>query len=521
MSPGSSVAPGGAGRPTSILLKLLGVGAVALGLTVLAKGLAFGRDVALSVVFGADAATDAFFIANMIPGILWAAFLATINVVVLPLYVEKRSQAGDAAGHFANEAIQTYLALSLLIGLVCVVFSGPIVRFTAPGASAETLALATQLTIIMAVGFPFSGYVAIQNSLQQAHGRFIGPLAVPVANNIIAILGILAAAVVADIRVAVIAAVGAWLLQAPFQRFQNRGLYPTVPRLTLTKDTLHRIVLLSVPVMFGTFLDQINIFVGINLAGGVGEGAISQLNYASRLAMFIATAFSMLVAYFFFPRIAASASAGDDVASGQSLTIGLLLTVALTLPLTVVAYVLRQDVVALVYGHGGLSAQDLSGTALAFAAYALGIVLIAAREMLNRLFFSYQRMLPPLLLGVLASVVNFGVSSQLVDRLGVVGIALGASVGALVYVIGQVVLVLIWKPRLISVRLITGLGLLGLATVPGWFALQELARQTEDMLPLVRLILGTLAFGLPFVMIVMAASWRIGLLRQIKEASTT
>ena len=507
-------------RPASLLIKVLGVGAVALGLTVLAKGLAFGRDVALSVVFGADMATDAFFVANMIPGILWAAFLATINVVVLPMYVERRSQASDVAGHFANEAIQTYLAVSLVIGLICVAFAAPIVRFTAPGASAETLALATQLTIIMAVGFPFSGYVAIQNSLQQAHGRFIGPLAVPVVNNIIAILGILVAAVLADIRIAVIAAVGAWVLQAPFQRFQNRTLYPTVPRVILTRQTVQRIVLLSVPVMFGTFLDQINIFVGINLAGGVGEGAISQLNYASRLAMFIATAFSMLVAYFFFPRIAASASAGDDAASGHSLTLGLLLTVALTLPLTVVAYVMRQDVVALVYGHGGLSAADLSGTALAFAAYALGIVLIAAREMLNRLFFSYQRMLPPLLLGVVASVVNFGVSSQLVDRLGVVGIALGASVGALVYVVGQIVLVLVWKPRLISRRLLAGLVILALACVPAGLALQQAATLTEGMLPLVRLIPGTLAFGLPFVAIVGAAAWRMGLVRQVRTLSS-
>jgi putative peptidoglycan lipid II flippase len=503
------------------LLKAVGVGLVALGLTVLAKGLAFGRDVALSVVFGADAATDAFFIANMIPGILWAAFLATINVVVLPMYVEKRSQAPAVAGHFANEAIQTYLAVSLVMGLVCVAFAGPIVRLTAPGASSETLALATQLTIIMAVGFPFSGYVAIQNSLQQAHGRFIGPLAVPVVNNIIAILGILAAAVMADIRVAVVAAVGAWLLQAPFQRFQNRSLYPTVRRVILSKDNVHRIVLLSLPVMFGTFLDQINIFVGINLAGSVGEGAISQLNYASRLAMFVATAFSMLVAYFFFPRIAASASAGDDAGAGHSLTIGLLLTVALTLPLTVVAYVMRQDVVALVYGHGGLSPRDLSGTAMAFAAYALGIVLIAAREMLNRLFFSYQRMLPPLLLGVLASVVNFFVSSQLVDRLGVVGIALGASVGALVYVIGQIALVLVWKPRLIRFHLVVGLAWLGLSSVPGWFALQAVARHTEEMVPLFRLVSGTLAFGLPFMMIAAIAAWRMGLLRQIRRTSAT
>lgn len=520
MKPAPDALSSAGGRPTSVLAKVVGVGAIALGLTVLAKGLAFGRDVALSVVFGADMATDAFFVANMIPGILWAAFLATINVVVLPMYVEKRSQTPDAAGHFANEAIQTYLAVSLVIGVVCVAFAAAIVRFTAPGASPETLALATQLTIIMAVGFPFSGYVAIQNSLQQAHGRFIGPLAVPVVNNIIAIVGILAAAVLADIRIAVIAAVGAWVLQAPLQRFQNRTLYPTVPRVILTRQTLQRIVLLSVPVMFGTFLDQINIFVGINLAGGVGEGAISQLNYASRLAMFIATAFSMLVAYFFFPRIAASASAGDDATSGQNLTLGLLLTVALTLPLTVVAYVMRQDVVALVYGHGGLSAADLSGTALAFAAYALGIVLIAAREMLNRLFFSYQRMLPPLLLGVLASVVNFGVSSQLVDRLGVVGIALGASVGALVYVVGQIVLVLVWKPVLISRRLLVGLVILALACVPAGLTLQQVAVLAEDMLPLLRLILGTLAFGLPFVAIVGGAAWRMGLLRQIRVTSS-
>ena len=108
-------------------------GLVAVILTVAGKLLAFGRDVVMSKYFGAGSATDAFFIANTIPGVLWASALVTINVVFLPLYVAKRAAGHEPAANFVNQSIQIYLLLALAMTSVCVLAAGPIVQLSAPG----------------------------------------------------------------------------------------------------------------------------------------------------------------------------------------------------------------------------------------------------------------------------------------------------------------------------------------------------------------------------------------------------
>lgn len=495
----------------------LTLGVSALGLTVAGKLLAFGRDVVLSKYFGANSATDALFIANTIPGILWAAILVTINVVFLPLYLARRMDSERAAGEFVNEALQVYVLLALLMTTLCILGSGAIVHWTARGASAETLVLAQNLTIIMALGFVFSGYVGVQNAIQQATGHYKAPLAVPIVNNALAIAGVIAGAWFHDIRIAVIAAVGAWVIQAPLQRLQTRAFYPTVWKVSVSRQNLSRLALLSAPVMLGTFLDQVNIYIGIYLAGDMGAGAISHLNYASRLAMFLATTFSMLVSYFLFPRLAADATLADDRRTGRTLALGVLLIVVATLPPTVVSVMLRHDVVSLVYGRGALSPADLSATATAYAYFALGIVFIAVREIFNRLFFSHQRMVAPLMIGIVASLANYLVSRWLGATMGTAGVALGASVAGVVYLAGQVLVAFVWKPGLFNRALVLELGALVLAAVPAWWLLARVLPAMADWALLARLFAGGGLFTAVFLLVLAPLVWFGGFRRWLAD----
>ncbi len=490
------------------MLSGLTFGLVAVALTVAGKLLAFGRDVVMSKYFGAGPETDAFFIANTIPGVLWAAALVTINVVFLPLYLARRAVGQDAAAAFVNQSVQIYFLLALTMTTVCVLAAGPIVQFSAPGAAPATIQLARSLTVIMAFGFAFSSYVGVQNAIQQASGMYKAPLSVPIVNNVLAIVGIIVAAHYNDIRIAVIAAVLAWVLQAPLQRLQTLHLYKTVLRPVVTRSTLSRLALLSLPVMLGTFLDQINIYIGIYLAGGMGPGAISHLNYASRLAMFLATTFSMLVSYFLFPRLAVDAVAADDKRTGMTLALGVLLIVGATLPPTVVSVMMREDVVSLVYGRGALSQEDITATASAYALFALGIVFIAVREIFNRLFFSHQRMVVPLVIGVVASVVNFLVSRWLGGVMGPAGIALGASVAGAVYLLGQAIVTFIWKPGLFTRALAVELAALAIAAVAGWGVLAVALPLLENWPLVLRLLGGGVIFSTVFLLVLAPLVWR-------------
>ena len=495
------------------MVGILGAGALAVFLTFAAKILSFGRDVVMSAAFGANMATDAFFIANTIPGVVWAVVLVTINAVFLPLYMRLRVAAPAEAAAFLRHAVQIYLALALLIALACALAAGPIVHMTSPGAPPATLALAKTLTVIMSVGFAFSGYVAVQNAVQQAHGRFQAPLLVPVVNNLLAIAGVLVAWRMNDIRIAVVFAVGAWLVQAPLARWQTRDLNPRVTFKLVDGATFRRLSLLSLPVMLGAFLDQLNIYVGIYLAGGLGVGAISHLNYASRLAVFLATTFSTLVSYFLFPRLAADAAVNDDARTRRSVSLGVLLVAATTAPLMIVSFVLRHDIVSLVYGRGALGPADVDETARAFAYYSIGIVFVGVREIFNRLFFSFQKMNTTLVIGIASTVGNILASAWLSRSMGPAGIALGASVGAGIYLVGQLVAVALWKPGLLGRDLPLGLAAIVAATAPAWIVTTWLMPRLADMAPLPRFVLVSGTFGVVFLVVAAPIILRGGFLR--------
>ena len=426
---------------------------VAVILTLSGKFLGFIKDVVLASFFGAGVRTDAYFIANLIPGLVWLAILTTISAAFLPQYV-KLKQAGEGEEiAFTQQAVRLYCYLALFLAVVGFVFAKQIVQLSAHAATSETQQLAVTLTRIMVIGFIFTGYVGIQNVLQQVHGRFLSPLVVPVTNNMIMISAIIIASYFDNIAIAVAGAVLAWLLQAPIQRWQTRHMYTVQFEWRVSKQTWRRLSLLSVPIALAVFLDQLNIFIGITIASGFGPGAISHLNYASRLALFAAGLFSWLVSYFFFPSLAENAAKEDHAANGRLLTRGLSIILLTTAPIAAVGLAMRTEIVTLIYGRGAFTAKDVTETAMVFGFYGLGIIFISMREMLNRTFFSYQKTVTPLLIGVGAAIVNLAVSLILSRQIGVAGIAVGATAGALFFSIFQIGLLRMWKPVLITRQL--------------------------------------------------------------------
>ncbi len=426
---------------------------VAVILSLSGKFLAFIKDVVLASLFGAGVGTDAYFIANLIPGLVWLAILTTISATFLPQYVKLKQTGEGEEITFAQQAVRLYFYLALFLAVVGFVFAKQIVQLSAHAAPSETQQLAVHLTRIMVIGFIFTGYVGIQNVLQQVHGRFLSPLIVPVTNNMTMISAIIIASYYDNIAIAVGGAVLAWLFQTPIQRWQTRHIYAVQFDWRVSPQTWARLSLLSVPIALAVFLDQLNIFIGITIASGFGPGAISHLNYASRLALFAAGLFSWLVSYFFFPSLAENAAKQDHAANGRLLTRSLSIILLTTAPIAAVGLAMRTEIVTLVYGRGAFTAKDVTETAMVFGFYGLGIIFISMREMLNRTFFSYQKTVTPLLIGVGAAIVNLAVSLILSPQIGVAGIALGAAAGALFFAILQIGLLWMWKPVLITRQL--------------------------------------------------------------------
>ena len=425
-------------------------------LTILGKVGAFFRDILLSYTFGAGLQTDAFFIANAIPGLVFSGVFATIALVFLPIYIRETSDDDGTREQFINTAFIFYLGIATGLSLLTIVFAAPLTSMIAPQASAESKALATVLTRIMAIGFVFTSWVGLQNAIQQAHKAFIWPIAVPVYNHIAVIIGILiAAATGGSIVIVVIAAIIGWALQSPLQWAFARQFYKLDlkkirrPQGALVKNLLW----ISIPVFISISLDQINAILDLFLGATFGDGAVSHLSFAFRLTLLIGGVFSLPISFFVFPYLSDALKASDIQQTQRLLTRGIGLILVLNMPMMVYAFFQADVVVALLFERGAFGSSDAASTAAALRFYVIGTLFMGLREILNRVFMADRN--TKLLIGFsLASfTLNLVSSLYFKETIGLPGIALGTTFGAAVFVILQIIYIARKRPGFLSKHL--------------------------------------------------------------------
>jgi putative peptidoglycan lipid II flippase len=99
-------------------------------------------------------------------------------------------------------------------------------------------------------------------------------------------------------------------------------------------------------------------------------------------------------------------------------------------PLTGISIVLRQDIVALLFGYGGFDQAAVDLTAATFLAFLIGLPAHALIAILARAFYAQQDTRTPVLAAIVAVVINSTLAFVLVGPLGLPGLALAIAIAA-------------------------------------------------------------------------------------------
>ncbi len=403
------------------------------------KILGFARQILVAHLFGLTYQIDVFNAANNIPDLLSALIsggaLGVALIPVLSEYLELRGRplAWDLFAHIINLAFLLTAALAALIAI----FAQPLVHYViAPGFPAPQQALTAELMrldLFAIVIFSISGLVMAG---LQANQHFLLPAMAPGLYNLGQIFGVAILAPAAGFAIGPLklpsfglgihglvygVILGALLhlaIQVPgLAHFHFRWS----PKIDLGDPGVRQVLGLLGPRVLTMFFLQMFFIARDHLASGLGEGAVTALNYGWFIMQVPETLIGTAIAIALLPTLSEQMARGDEEAFRQTVNRAIRTLLALTLPAAALLSVALPPLVQALFGF------DVAGTNLvvwATRVYLLGLMGHSILEVASRSFYARQDAVTPLIVAALNAGAYILFAVVLSRRMGAVGIAL-------------------------------------------------------------------------------------------------
>lgn len=406
-------------------------------MTLISRVLGLAREIMLARAFGAGPALDAFFIALMLPNLGRRIFAeGAFSQAFVPVLAETRSQGRRedvrALVAVVTGTLGSVLALVTLLGCL----AAPLMVWVfAPGFrnDPEQAALGADL---LAWTFPYLMCISLTSlagSVLNSYGKF----AVPAGAQMILNICIIASAFISPDSVMVLAyavfAAGLLQLVSQLPSLVRLHLLPR-PRVDLRDPQVRRIARLMGPVVIGSSIAQVSLLLNTSLATLIADGAVSWLNFGSRLMEFPTGIFAIAVGTVILPSLSSRHAEQAEERFSATLDWGLRVMFVLGLPSALGLLLLGGPLTATIFGHGAFSAHDVRMTTWVVWAYGLGFMGFALVKVLVPGFYARQETRLPvryatiaLGLGMVMSLCSFVLARELELEIAHVGLAASTS----------------------------------------------------------------------------------------------
>ena len=388
------------------------------GATFISRLFGYARDAAIFILFGANAGTDAFFVAFRIPNFLRRIFAeGAFSQAFVPVMTAHLKQDKDAFRRLINHSSGLLLVALLLITAFGMLTSPWLISVFAPGFSDPTQhKLASDMLRIVFPYLLFISLTAMAAGLLNVKQRFAIPALTPVLLNVALIL----AAVFLAPKLAQPITALAWgvfiggaaqlALQIPF--LLKEKCLP-IPRLTGAKTGVKRIAKLMLPAIFGSSIVQLNLLINTVIASFLTIGSISWLYVSDRFVELPLALFGVAIATVLLPMLSRQFVAASSDDFNNSLHWALRLTCLFAIPATAGLILLAEPLIISLMQYRAFTALDTQMSALSLIAYGSGLPAFIAIKVLAPGFLARENTRTPMLIGVRAIAVNIALSLAL------------------------------------------------------------------------------------------------------------
>ncbi len=361
--------------------------------------------------FGAaDVQLNIYSYAITIPNTIFTCLGTALSTVVIPIYASHLAKDNKlGAKKFADNIITISTLLTAVLVAAGIAASPFIVKYLTDYNEPAQYSFAVKSLMIMMPVMFFYGLNFIFQGMLQSQGKYAMPAFVSVPSSLVVIAYVLTLSDKFGVMGLLVATFIGLCLQAlilvpPLYR----AGYRYKPSLNFKDPDIVTAGKMIPSVLIGVSAYQINMFYNTSMI--TGYGLVSLLTYIQNIVIYMVLAFVNSVTAVLYPKLTISASQGkmDEYKSTLSEVLANVWT--LLIPISFGLIAVRHELVNIILGWGKTGEGSLEEAAALLAMYAIGVIGVGSKEIIDRAFYALKNTFIPAINGFIIMAVNIVLS---------------------------------------------------------------------------------------------------------------
>lgn len=434
-------------------LKIIGTVAI---INIVARVFGFLREMVIGFQYGSSPVADGIFTAYMIPNFLYLVVGGAFTTAVISIYNKKTTDQAL----FVKQSFTIVTVTGIVMTIFTLMLTTPLLNMFSKGSSiTETEFLLMKhlfywmmpSSVLLMLASWYSGLLNVNSKFH------LSSFAILIYNIAFLIIAVGLSYVIGPIAYGISALLSAFIMIYFLVRGYRQLGAPTVGVTLMRTQSTRDLWIMVFPLMIGGGTIQIysmlqRFFVGVL---GLGDSAISVVNYASRLTQFPQSILITAVTTVIYP-ILSKKEAAEDHESIQGLYgKGLHYLLLLLGPVTIYAYFYAENLVQVIFEYGEFTEETTRITAPVVAIFVLSMMFLAANTYITRFYYAKGDSMTPVVLSLInVFAVNIAVMYFYAEAgYGVSAIAYGTLISSVI----NTVMLVIYAAFKYDLKLGTGL----------------------------------------------------------------
>lgn len=400
-------------------------------ISLICKLFGFGREIVLAYFFGTSFIVDAYLMASSIPGILFG-WLTSLSVSFTPIYTDIREKHGiEKSKQFTNSIMSLVFVIAIVCIFIALIFNRQIVSITASGFEGEVFKLTSQYLTVSIWTILFIAPIQILTAYLNCNNGFIQSSVATLVISSAQLVTIILAGIFDSLLLIYGVLISNILHFLIVYIFSYKNNFRLKPKLAFTPEIKQAFVIL-IPIFISSMINQISSFIDKSFASGLVEGSIAALNYGAIMYGFIFSIFSIAITTMIYPMLSQAAAEGNMIKLKDIFSKGSNITIIMFVPITIGAIILAKPAISFAFERGEFGNSSAIMTTSAFIMYSVGLLAVALRDVIIKVFYSMKNTKSTLFISAIALALDIVFNIILIKPMGHAGLALGTSLSAII-----------------------------------------------------------------------------------------